>query len=266
MKYFPNALRYAAVGLASFGGWLLANLLLVLFFPALLLLERLGNDRARRFLKRLSRGFLRFFFLRYLSAIRLYRVDEVPQRGVIEKAGPCIIAANHRSWLDALWALALIPDAVVPVSARYTRVPLVGAAMRWLGCVPIERQNPGQVAAALEKIRAVLRAKEGPVVVFPEGTRSRFGQLGLFQDLFFRIAIDEDVPVVPMVLHSDLPYLSPDSGSLLTRSRAVWTIRLLEPVSVDRRQRAADLSRRVRKQVAAELERLDKGAPEKETR
>lgn len=257
MMNLPKALRYAAVGPLSFGGWLLANLLLLLVFPALLIVERAGKKRARHFLKRLSRGFLRFFFLRYLTIIRLHRVDELPDADTIEKLGPCLIAANHRSWLDALWALALIPDAVLPVSARYAGVPLVGAAMRWLGCVPIERKSPAQVAASLETVRAALREGRGPVVVFPEGTRARFGRLRLFQDLFFRVAIDEKVPVVPMILHSDVPYLSPDEGSLLTKRRAVWTIRLLEPVSVDRTMKASDLSRCVRKKIAVELERLD---------
>ncbi len=128
----PSVLRWITVGVACYSGWLLANLLLALIFPLLILIELLGGRPGRRFLRGLSVGFLRVFFLGYLPLTRIYHVERVPSMDEMKSTGPCLLVANHRSWLDALILIAVVPGVRVLVNTGYSKVPLVGRGMRWV--------------------------------------------------------------------------------------------------------------------------------------
>jgi 1-acyl-sn-glycerol-3-phosphate acyltransferase len=255
-------LRWCTVGAASYAGWAIANLLLLVALPFLAAAAALDRGSGYASVRRFGAAFLRCFFLGWLSLVRLHRFAELPARAAVER-GRCVFAANHRSWMDPLLALALFPGVRVPVNAAYTRVPLMAPIMRWMGCVTLDRRSPERLAAGLAACRSALAAGE-PLFVFPEGRRTAGPGLAAFGDAFFRLALEDGAPIVPVVLHSDVPFLAPGGGSLLTRRRAVWTIRVLDAVPRDARDGAADLGRLARKALARELERLDGGARENE--
>ncbi|MDD5307178.1 MAG: lysophospholipid acyltransferase family protein [Deltaproteobacteria bacterium] len=231
-----------------------------MLLPFLLLAGALGGGRGRRFLRRFAVGFLRFFFLRFLPFVRVYRIAKTPHPASFAPSGPRILAANHRSWLDALFVLALAPGVRLPVNATYARIPILGTALRWVGCVPIDRASRDSVARGVAECREIL-ARGGLLGVFPEGTRSRRGALLPFSDFGFRLAIEAAVPVAPLVIHSDAPYLAPEAGSGLTPYCAAWRIFLGDPIAPERGERPQDLARRVRRVLAERLARLD-GGPE----
>ncbi len=52
------------------------------------------------------------------------------------------------------------------------------------------------MAACADRLR-----KKVSVMVFPEGTRSKDGTLGAFRDGAFRLAIEQQVPVLPLAVH-----------------------------------------------------------------
>lgn len=250
-----SALRWLTTGMAAYVGWLAANLLLAVLFPVLALVRTMGGATGAAWVRRLCVWFLRTFFLGYFRWIGMYRVGEIPGAEELERLGPCVFVANHRSWLDGLLLLALFPNVRIPVNVGYTKVPLVGRIMKWLGSVPLDRRSRESVVKGVAELGQLLR--DGyPVAVFPEGTRSPFGKLRLFTDFFFRVAIEAGVPVIPVLIHLDTPFLGPEEN-YLTRRRGVLTIRLLERVEPERGERGVDLSRRVRKKMAMELDKLD---------
>jgi 1-acyl-sn-glycerol-3-phosphate acyltransferase len=252
-------LRALTVGPLAVLCWFLALLILALLLPLLLLLGLVGGAGGRRALAAIGRWFLRSFFVRYMPLIRFHRFAERPSRQDLAGRPPCVFAANHRSWLDALLALALFPRVVVPVKPEYLRIPVLGSAMRWLGCLPLDGSSPAMVVAAAKESRRAIGAGRS-LFVFPEGTRAPGLRLLKFSDVFFRVALDCDVPVVPVLLHSDERYLSPDDERLIPPRRPTWRIRLLEPVQPDRRDRPADIGRQVRRRLAAGLAELDRAA------
>jgi 1-acyl-sn-glycerol-3-phosphate acyltransferase len=219
----------------------------------------LGGAGGRRALAGIGRWFLGAFFVRYMPLIRFHRFAERPARRDLVDRPPCVFAANHRSWLDALLALALFPRVVVPVKPEYLRIPVLGIAMRWLGCLPLDGSSPATVIAAVAESRRAIESGRS-LFVFPEGTRAPGLRLLGFSDVFFRVARDCGVPVVPVLLHSDERYLSPEDERLIPRHLPTWRIRLLEPVEPDRRDRAADIGRQVRRRLTAGLVELDRAA------
>ncbi|MCP4600589.1 MAG: 1-acyl-sn-glycerol-3-phosphate acyltransferase [Proteobacteria bacterium] len=254
----PGIFRWLTVGVAAYFGWLIANLVLAAIFPVLFLMDIAGGSVGRRLIHGFGVWFLGFFFLGYFPLIGVYRVRELPDPKRLASLGPCIFAANHRSWIDALVLTALIPGVRIPVNAEYTRVPLSGQMMRWLGCVPLDRKSRESIAGGVAEIRQILKNGD-QVAVFPEGTRSPIGRLKVFSDFFFKVAIDENVPVVPILIHTDLPFLGPKSENFLTACPAVLKIRMLNPVQPEKGDRGSDLGRRIHKQMSSELVELDAG-------
>jgi 1-acyl-sn-glycerol-3-phosphate acyltransferase len=71
----------------------------------------------------------------------------------------------------------------------------VGAVLDTLGMVPVDRDHPERAIDALDGAAG----ERGSFVIFPEGTRSRTGQLGPFKKGAFVLAIASGLPVVPVV-------------------------------------------------------------------
>jgi 1-acyl-sn-glycerol-3-phosphate acyltransferase len=113
---------------------------------------------------------------------------------------PCIFIANHESNVD-IWALVR----VLPLQARFVakrslfRIPIMGWAMYAGGFVPIDRADRERAIRSLELAARKIRAGR-PVVLFPEGTRGRGGELQPFKKGPFHLAIAAGVPLVPAVI------------------------------------------------------------------
>ncbi len=111
---------------------------------------------------------------------------------------PLVFACNHQSWFDIFHLAAVLPGSLRFVAKKeLERIPLLGRAMRKSGHVFIDRQNRERAFEtydqAAEGIRAGISA-----VVFPEGTRSRTGELLPFKKGPFVLAIAAQVPLVPV--------------------------------------------------------------------
>jgi len=110
--------------------------------------------------------------------------------------GPFVLASNHQSHLDILALLGFLPGRTRFAAKREMwRHPVVGAVLDTLDMVPIDRDDPESAIAALQRADGIA----GSLVVFPEGTRSRDGQLREFKKGAFVLAIRAGLPVVPVV-------------------------------------------------------------------
>ena len=120
---------------------------------------------------------------------------------LIPRDQPVMYASNHSSMFD-IWALfATLPGSVRFVAKRELfRIPLLGGAMRAAGHIPIDRAAHKRAFAAYdEAVRTIRRGFSAGV--FPEGTRSRTGELLPFKNAPFALAIAAQVPVVPVYVH-----------------------------------------------------------------
>lgn len=111
---------------------------------------------------------------------------------------PQIFMANHQSDFDILIALAHIPIQFRWIAKKELfHIPVFGAAMKTAGYIEIDRQNHEKALQSLEE--AALRIREGKSVMsFPEGTRSRDGEIKSFKQGIFHLAIKSGVPIIPV--------------------------------------------------------------------
>lgn len=110
-----------------------------------------------------------------------------------------VLVANHESWFD-VFALA----GHLPVEYRFVakkelgKIPFFGPAWRACGHVSVDRADREAAIRSLDEAARQIRDEGLTVVIFPEGTRSRSGELQPFKKGAFVLAIQVGVPVIPV--------------------------------------------------------------------
>jgi len=179
-----------------------------------------------------------------LSARNLARLCgvKVRVRGVEHLgAGPYMFTPNHQSNFDIAALLGYLPGTNrFAAKKEMFGEPVLGMVLRTLGMIPIDRDNPLEAIQLLNQ----LNDDAYSTIIFPEGTRSRDGQLLPFKKGPFVAAIHLGVPVVPVVC----------KGTHAIMPGAVEIV-VLPPITtkgLDYEQRGW-LRDTVRQQIAAEL-------------
>jgi len=115
-----------------------------------------------------------------------------------------VYCANHTSNIEPpiLYAAlsTLFPRLRIIYKAALRKLPVLGRGFEIVGWIPIDRGNRKQSREAIEQ--AVQALKEGnSFLIFPEGTRSRTGDLLPFKRGGFLLAIKAQAPMVPIAIH-----------------------------------------------------------------
>lgn len=163
----------------------------------------------------------------------------------IQPGAPEIIAANHTSFFDILAFLAHLPvDPKFVAKKELFRIPVFGGAIRAAGHVRIDRQNLKEAFTAYEEATSYILQERLHVLVYPEGTRTRTGEMLPFKKGPFVLAISCQCPVVPAYVHGAFDILP--KGRILVRPHPI-RILLGDPIPTqgltyeDRDRLAADV-------------------------
>lgn len=112
---------------------------------------------------------------------------------------PYVVVGNHESFVDIL-LIAQLPFEMKWLSkSEFFKIPFVGWMMWLADDIRLVRGDKKAGAQALIDMKDRL-AKNVSVMVFPEGTRSKSGELGEFRDGAFRVAVQTGVPILPLAL------------------------------------------------------------------
>ena len=148
--------------------------------------------------------------------LRLAEHVEVVGRDNLPSCPPFVLVANHSSHLDvALLATALphkLRKCVFPLAAGDTffETPTLAVfATGTINALPMWRKNVGH--HALDNLRARLLDEPCGYILFPEGTRSRTGEMAKFRHGIGMLVVGADVPVVPCHIRGAFEALPPDA-------------------------------------------------------
>lgn len=170
-----------------------AGVLATLWFASLaILFAVLGLDRATY---AQVRGWAWVLHAAAGVRTRAAGLDNVPP------AGPYVVISSHTSHLDGpAIALALPHPVYFVIKKELARIPLWGHAALKIGFIAVDRSDSEkarcEMARAVDTIRAGRR-----VLVFAEGTRSPDGYLLPFKKGGFHLAVDAQVPILPVAVN-----------------------------------------------------------------
>jgi 1-acyl-sn-glycerol-3-phosphate acyltransferase len=175
---------------------------------------------ATRFLFALGHGGI--WLALTLSGIR-YRVggrEHLPK-------STAVYCANHQSNVDPPVLFEVLhPRMRILYKAELHKFPLMGPILDAGGFVPVDRTNREQAFAAVGRGAESIRSGNS-FLIFPEGTRSRDGALLPFKKGGFIMALEAQVPIVPVAVSGGRDSMR--KGSPIVRPAKV-TVRIGEPI------------------------------------
>ena len=112
---------------------------------------------------------------------------------------PYVAVSNHESYADTFLLSHLPWEMKWLGKSSLFRIPFLGWMMSLAGDIPLRRGNRESIVDAMRGCADRLH-KRCTVMIFPEGTRTPDGNLLPFKDGAFRLAIEHQVPILPIVV------------------------------------------------------------------
>jgi len=142
-------------------------------------------------------------------------------------ARPAVFTFNHQSGLELVLMLKLLRRDFTGIAKKELRNnPVFGPIFRAAGAVFVDRDNTAKAIEALGPAVEALRHGRS-LIIAPEGTRSTTASVGAFKKGAFRLAMDAEVPIVPVVFRNVLDALP--KGALVVRPAVIEAV-VLPPV------------------------------------
>lgn len=158
--------------------------------------------------------------------IPIWKIDIEGREKAVTGATYMIIS-NHQSMLDILLLNCLRYKFKWISKIENINLPFLGWYLRMAGYITVNRGNEESKAEMLEKSYRCL--KRGiSIMIFPEGTRSLNQEIGFFKRGAFQLAIQAEVPILPILIDGTGGIL-PKHGLIFGSGHHI-TIRVLDPV------------------------------------
>ncbi|MBR5850039.1 MAG: 1-acyl-sn-glycerol-3-phosphate acyltransferase [Alistipes sp.] len=175
----------------------------------------------------------------------------------VDPKKPYVIVMNHNTLFDIVVLYFLRLEYRWVSKIEVVKAPYFGQFLFLHGDILINR---GRATQALEQLReeGKMWLERGvSIAIFPEGTRSKTGQMGRFNPGAFDLAKRNEVEVLPIVLHGTRTVMRPKSWQWSWRNRV--TLEILDPISVERLQNEPlrELADATREEMVAIYERLE---------
>jgi 1-acyl-sn-glycerol-3-phosphate acyltransferase len=135
-----------------------------------------------------------FGIVAFLSGVKY----EVKGYENIPKDKAVLFIGNHQSFFDVVLGYHLCPAVTGFMSKKtFEKVPLLSVWMKMNYCLFLTRTDPRQDLKLIIKAQEFI--KEGiSMFIFPEGTRSKNGQMADFHEASFKIATKTGCPIIPV--------------------------------------------------------------------
>ncbi|MCK8828214.1 1-acyl-sn-glycerol-3-phosphate acyltransferase [Natroniella acetigena] len=178
------------------------------------------------------------------TEVKVLGVEKIPDR-------PVLFVVNHQGAFDIPLLLGYIKypkSFIAKWELRY--LPIINLWMKKMSCIFIKRSDFRQTLKAFKNAGQVFE-KGQSLVIFPEGTRSRSAKLNKFKRGSLKIALRENVPIVPVTINNSYQI---NNGEGLLSAAEVELI-ISDPIYVDKlsKEEKDDLTVQVREVIANNL-------------
>lgn len=181
-------------------------------------------DKPRRVVHELSRAICMCFWKPILPSTR-----KITGLENIDKTKSYVIVINHNAMTDIL-ALYFLPLNFRWVSKREVfKIPYIGQLLSLHGDIAIDRSRGADSMRKVTEKGKMWISRGVSIAMFPEGTRSKSGEIARFKQGAFALAKDAGVEILPVVMHGTRTVLK---KNYLVNWRNSLTVSVLPPISV----------------------------------
>ena len=190
------------------------------------LISHLWSKKPRIYFQKIVQQYFKLF---YFMMPLMGRIT-VKNKENINIFHPCIYVSSHQSSIDYTLLATLIDDYVTPSNHFISDYFLFMKVPRnALGVYYIPKGDLAEVESGYKSFSKALRGNSS-VIIFPEGTRNPSITLKRFKSGAFRLAIQEGVPVVPIIIKGTGRIVSKGSNITKTLEKKEVEISFLEPI------------------------------------
>jgi 1-acyl-sn-glycerol-3-phosphate acyltransferase len=142
----------------------------------------------------------------------------------------CVYVATHQSSIDYPILGSFVPKYLSLTNVNITKIPVASTSARLIGIRYLNSKDLNAVAKSYDELETQLKAGRN-VVIFPEGTRHKADKLGNFKKVAFRLAINTNSPIVPIVIEGSGKVLAKGDPCYKTLEQTDVHVKMLPPIS-----------------------------------
>jgi len=197
----------------------------ILFLPVVILCKYAGNYKIPSLLLYFS---LSFFVRKVLAGLCVIEMKDVKGLDKISSLGPAVYVCNHRGKLDGPLILSFVKNLKPTMKSKYAKRPVFRIFVKWFDFCEIDLRSNQKLIETSRKCSRILEKQS--LLFFPEGTRKTSDKLSDFRKMAFKTSADNNVPVVPVLLYNNTPFMTKKLSSFFPLDRVQYKIHFLEPV------------------------------------
>jgi 1-acyl-sn-glycerol-3-phosphate acyltransferase len=199
----------------------------------------------------------------YLPMLGVARISNLSGMEHVPKGRPFVCVSNHRGRLDSLLVSGLLKRTSVLIKAKHARFPMLAYLVRFCGYTSIDPSSSSSVSTAIQKCSAMIVSGFN-LLVFPEGTRSSGARVRRFGKFAFEMATENKVPIVPVVLYSQTPFMVKSLASFYPHYTVDYHVAFLPPIQPEPNDTPEAISDRAYKLMSRHLAATVREFPEDE--
>ena len=118
-----------------------------------------------------------------------------------------IVMMNHASFADVFFSVQPLKGKYTAILASFNfKIPIWGTMLRFFKAIPVYRRDKIKAIKAIKHAETIIKDLKYHVVIFPEGTRTTDGKLQKFKKGGFHMAINTQVPIIPIAVKGGFNY------------------------------------------------------------
>jgi len=190
------------------------------------LLAHLWSSKPRVYFQRIVKQYFKLFY----KMMPLLNKINIVNPEIANSVHPCVYVSSHQSSIDYTLLATIIDDYVTPSNHFISDFILFMKIPKY--CLGVYYIPKGKLANAEIGYNSFGKALEqgSSVIIFPEGTRNPSHTLKLFKGGAFRLAIEKNVPVVPIIIDGTGAIVSKGSNIAKSVKKKDVTVTFLDPV------------------------------------
>ncbi len=165
---------------------------------------------------------------------------------------PAIYVSSHQSSIDFVLLGSMIENFATISNHPISDLPIFMKIPRLVGVFYMEKLNPNAAITVFNRLTKALE-KGTNVFIFPEGTRNYSNTLLQFQKGAFRLSVDNQVPIVPVIIDGTGRIVSKGSNVTKTSQATDIDVSFLDPIYPQEGETIRSLIKRVKETMQVEV-------------